>query len=107
MRKLIDIKRRLNDAFLPGVFLLLIVYFGYHAIQGELGLISWLKTEKEITALEIEAAQLAQQRNNLERRVALMSPRGGVDPDLLDEQARFVLGFAHPDEIVIYTDPAP
>ncbi len=97
-----EIRRRLNDAVFPGIVVMLTAYFGYHATQGDLGLISYLHLTKQIEELEIKAADTAAARAELEHRVALISPVGGVDPDLLDEKARYVLGFAHPDDIVIF-----
>lgn len=83
----------------------LIAYFGYHAVQGDLGLLAYLKLSHQIDALEAEAAVVSAERQALEHRVALMSPEG-VDPDLLDERARYDLGFAHPDDLVIFAPAA-
>jgi cell division protein FtsB len=94
------IRRMTLDAILPGIGMCLIAYFSYHAVQGELGLLSYLRLERQIGALEAEAAAVAAERAALEHRVTLMSP-DGVDPDLLDELSRYELGFAHPDDIVI------
>ena len=82
----------------------LIGYFSYHAVQGDLGLLSYLKMDRQIETLEARAASVAQERATLEHRVSLMSP-SGVDPDLLDERARYDLGFAHPQDVVIFTPP--
>jgi cell division protein FtsB len=97
------IGQRLNEAVLPGFFMMLIVYFGYHAIQGDWGLISYLQVNQKITQLEVEAGLIAQERAALEHRVALISHIDGVNPDLLDEQARYMLGFSHPEDLVIFT----
>ena len=94
---------RLNEVVLPGFFMLLIVYFGYHAIQGDWGLIRYLQVDQKIELLEAEATIVADRRTALEHRVALISHIDGVDPDLLDEQARYMLGFSHPDDFVIFT----
>ena len=99
-----ETRRRTFDIILPGVFLCLIAYFGYHAVQGDLGLLSYLKLNRQIETLEVEAASVAQERATLEHRVRLMSPEG-IDPDLLDERARNDLGFAHPEDVVIFTAP--
>ena len=96
------IRRRITEAILPGICLLLIAYFGHHAVQGELGLISYLQLNQKIITLEQDATLVAEQRAELEHRVALLSPNNGVDPDLLDEQARFMLGYSHRDELVIF-----
>jgi cell division protein FtsB len=97
------IGQRMNEAVLPGFFMLLIAYFGFHAIQGEWGLIRYLQVNQKIALLEIEAGEIGAERQALEHRVALISHIDGVDPDLLDEQARYMLGFTHPEELVIFT----
>lgn len=96
------IKRRTLDAVIPGLAMCLIAYFGYHAVQGDLGLLAYLKLSHQIEALEAEAAIVGEERAVLAHRVALMSPNG-VDPDLLDERVRHDLGFVHPDDLVVFT----
>lgn len=97
------IRQMTLDAILPGVVMCLIAYFCYHAVQGELGLLSYVRLERQKPSLEAEAASVAAHRATLEHRVRLMAP-DKVDPDLLDELARYELGFAHPDEIVILNE---
>jgi cell division protein FtsB len=48
--------------------------------------------------LEPEIARLEAQRTALERDVRLLNAR---DPDLIEELAAELLGFAHPDERVV------
>ena len=100
-----ETRRTTKDVVIPGVFMCLIAYFAYHAVQGDLGLLSYLKLTQQIEVLEVKAAAVAEERAALEHRVRLMSPEG-VDPDLLDERARYDLGVVHPDEIVIFLPPA-
>ena len=40
----------------------------------------------------------------MERRTSLLWP-DNLDPDMLSERARAVLGLAHPDDVVIYAIP--
>lgn len=97
------IRQMTLDAILPGVVMCLIAYFCYHAVQGELGLLSYVRLERQKSSLEAEAVAVSAQRAALEHRVRLMAP-DKVDPDLLDELSRYELGFAHPDEIVILNE---
>ena len=83
----------------------LIAYFGYHAVQGDLGLLAYLKLTRQVEVLQAEADVIGEQRAAMEHRVALMSPNG-VDPDLLDERVRYDLGYVHPDDLVIFTPTA-
>ena len=81
----------------------LLAYFGFHAIQGERGILTWLQLDHQIRrttqALEISRAE----ESRLDRRVALLR-RDNLDPDMLDERARVVLNLTAPGEIVIFTD---
>ena len=74
---------------------LLIGYFGVNAFSGNRGLNAKQDIDQQIGALSSELAKLQVEREQWERRVALLKPRG-LDPDLLDERARSLLDFAHP-----------
>ena len=79
-------------------------YFAYHAVQGERGLIAlWHLKHKVETARSLVAESTARRRI-LEHQVSLLN-RSSLDPDMLDERARFMLNYAYPDEVVIPTDP--
>lgn len=82
-----------------------VVYFGYHAIQGDHGLITYRRYGQYIETLQRDYDKTAHERKTLEHRVSLMRPQS-LDPDLLEEQARDVLGFANPNDRVIYLDPS-
>ncbi len=93
-------------AVLLAVCLALIAYFSYHAVEGDHGLHRRAALAKKIALLEAELAALKRERRRIERDVALMTTRARTDPDVLDEQARTLLNYAHPDEIVILRQPA-
>ena len=82
----------------------LLGYFGYHMFVGEFGLESRARLQTEIKTLEGERRGLQALRERIERDVSLMRA-DKLDPDMLDERARAVLNFSHPDEIVIMTNP--
>lgn len=77
-----------------------VFYLGFHAVSGERGVVAWIKEARKLEALEVELAELQSQREALEHKVKLLSA-SSIDPDMLDEQSRRVLGFARPDEVVI------
>jgi len=78
-------------------------YFGFHAIHGDRGLLAL----KQLTASVDEAREVYDQtrleRLTLERKVKLLHP-DSLDPDMLEERARIMLGFGLPDEIVVLPD---
>jgi cell division protein FtsB len=100
-----ELSRRAPGILPPLLGALAFSYFAYHAVEGDRGLRSWMKLRQEIaTARESEAA-LAAERATLEHRVALLRPES-LDRDMLEERARAVLNLAHPDERVIFIEPA-
>ncbi len=80
-------------------FVLSITYFSYHAINGEKGLLTMLKLSKTLEKIEAENAVIKEEREALELKVSKLYPES-LDPDLLDEQARRILGYSKPGEIV-------
>lgn len=94
-------------SFLTGVALYtmaaaFIGYFGVNAYTGKYGLHAQAALDEEIVALTSELARLKQERLALEQRVSLLRPES-LDPDMLDERARFQLEFAHPRDLVRIT----
>jgi len=103
MAILLDIYVRIRRAVPLALGTLLAVYFSYHLVQGEHGLITYLQLKAQVKTIQAELHVLQAEKFRLARRVRLLRP-DSLDPDLLDEQARHMLGFAHPDELVIFTD---
>jgi cell division protein FtsB len=98
-----DAKRRLRSALMPALLGCVVVYFGYHTVQGENGLIAYARKDAMTKRAEIELAELVTERRRLERRANQLRPES-LDPDMLDERARWMLGLAHPDEVIIVPD---
>jgi cell division protein FtsB len=78
-----------------------IAYFAYHAVEGEHGLHKRGLLEQRVRLLEEELAMLTRERQRIEHDVGLITQRAQSQPDLLDEQARALLNFAHPEDIVV------
>jgi cell division protein FtsB len=97
------IRARLK-AFLTGLALYtmaaaIVGYFGVNAYTGKYGLTARQELDQEIVALTSELARLKQERAEGEQRVSLLrSDR--VDPDMLDERARFQLDYVNPHDLV-------
>ncbi len=78
----------------------MISYFTYAAIQGDYGLFRLIQVEAQEQKLQRELAALQAERSVIQNRTRRLSAEY-LDLDLLDEQARKVLGMARGDEIVI------
>jgi cell division protein FtsB len=82
----------------------MIGYFGVNAYTGKYGLNARQELDQEIIALTSELARLKQERTEGEQRVSLLrSDR--VDPDMLDERARYQLDYANPHDLVRINTP--
>ena len=76
-------------------------YFAYHTVQGNRGVLSLVTLMSETNEANETLAELRDQRLTLEARVNVLSP-AHLDPDLMEEQARFVLNAAREDELVLF-----
>jgi len=84
---------------------LLIGYFGINAFSGNHGLNAKQDIDQQIASLSTELATLQVERKQWERRVALLKSRG-LDPDMLDERARVLLDYAHPNDLTLMLRPS-
>jgi len=75
-------------------------YFVFAAIQGDFGHLRRIEVQAEATQLELELKALDVELADLKNRTKRLSD-DYLDMDLLDEQARKILGYIRPDEIVI------
>ena len=79
---------------------LLGLYFTFAAVQGDYGVFRRAEVMAEKRALEAELATLSQEVARMENLTHRLSD-SYLDLDLLDEQARDVLGLIRADELVI------
>lgn len=89
----------------PLLILSVMFYLGFHAVSGERGVIALLQETRRLAELKAELALVKAEHEALERKVHLLSDNS-LDLDLLDEQARRILGMAGQREIVYFTDGA-
>ena len=76
------------------------LYFTFAAVQGDYGLFKRIEVQAEGDALAIELAALEAEVARMENLTVRLSDTF-LDLDLLDQQARDVLGLIRADEIVI------
>ena len=84
---------------------LLVGYFGVNAFSGNHGLKAKQDLEQQVASLSTELGQLQRERKQWERRIALLKSRG-LDPDMLDERARALLDYAHPNDLTLMFGPS-
>jgi cell division protein FtsB len=95
-----DRRMRLRQITVLLLCLGLTAYFAYHAINGRHGLETRSRLIDRSALLEFEIKSLEAVRARLQRDVALLTP-DKPDPDIVEEIAREVLGFVHPDDVVV------
>ena len=101
MKVLAELQQRSRYIIGPVLGVSLFIYFLYHAVQGDRGLIAYWQLANQVEQAVYTSNKLDHKVTNLRHRVSLLSPRT-LDPDMLDERARFMLGYARPSEIVIF-----
>ena len=75
-------------------------YFGYHAVQGDRGLIAWWNLRFELERVDAELTAVSADKQRREHRVKLLRPES-LDRDMLEERARIMLGAVHPDDLIV------
>ena len=94
--------RRLSLGF--GLYILLTfalgMYFTFASVQGDFGLLRRMQINSDSMTLERELAALRAEVAEYRSKTRRLSD-DYLDLDLLDQQARDILGFARADEIVL------
>lgn len=90
----------LRRAGLPAAALILMGFFGYYAVLGPNGMLSYREYSHRLDARQAEYAALDKHRAQLKNRVALLDPRH-ANPDMVDELTRKELNVVHPDEVIV------
>ena len=83
---------------------LVIGYFGVNAFTGNHGLRAQQDLEQQLTAMKGDLMQLKAERAVWERRVSLLRA-DRIDPDMLDERARALIGYADPRDLTLLLNP--
>jgi cell division protein FtsB len=96
-----EIRRRAKHVAGPTLGILAVGYFLYHSVEGDRGILAWMQIRQQIQREEAVLAATRAERKTLEAHVALLR-RDNLDRDMLDEQARRVLGLIGDREIVIF-----
>jgi cell division protein FtsB len=79
---------------------LLIGYFGVNAYTGNHGLRAQKDLDREIAELSFELKHAKAEREQWHRRVSLLRS-DSLDPDMVEERARALLGYVDPRDVVV------
>jgi cell division protein FtsB len=95
---------RLSPYLPTAALAFLIFYFGFQALTGDRGLLSLSQRNEQLAARRAELNQLQIERRDLQARARLLRD-GEISRDLVEERARYLLGFSDPRDYVIRTRP--
>lgn len=90
-----------------GLYLFAAAFIGYFAVNaftGNHGLRAQQEIEQQLALMQTELAQVRGEKAMWERRVALLRS-DKIDPDMLDERARALIGFADPRDVTLLLTP--
>lgn len=76
------------------------LYFTFASVQGDFGIFKRVQIDAEATVLTREKERLAEEVASLENKTKRLSD-DYLDLDLLDQQARDILGLIRSDEIAL------
>jgi len=100
-----DIRTYARQVVGPTLAVSVFAYFAYHAVEGDRGLLAWIQLEQEVEAAQAELTKATRIRETLAHQTELLRSEA-LDPDMLDERARAVLGLIRKDEVIIVMPPA-
>ena len=83
---------------------LFIGYFGVNAFTGAHGLRAQADLDKQLATMDGELAHLKAERAVWEKRVGLLRS-DKIDPDMLDERARALLGYVDSRDVTLLKNP--
>jgi cell division protein FtsB len=100
MKLFVELRQRARHVVGPIIGAALVVYVAYNTVQGDRGLIAYWQLANQVEQARDIQEDLDWQRRRIENRVKLMNSNS-LDADMLDERARFLLGYSRPDEYVV------
>lgn len=95
-----ELRRRSRHVIGPLLGIVAVSYFAYHTVHGDRGVLAYIQMRERVQEAEVRYELLERERNYWEHRVQLLNP-SSIDPDMLDERVRIMLGYARADDLVI------
>lgn len=95
-----EIRKHVRQVIGPALAVTLFAYFAYHAVEGDRGLLAWVKLSQEIDTTQAQLTKITGIRERLEHETSLLRSEA-LDPDMLDERARAQLGVIRRDEMIV------
>ena len=98
-----SLRKGITVSAVSAMVVVIALFFGFHTIAGERGLIARGELDRQIILAQEELALVQKQNTFLSHRIELMR-QGQVDSDILTETARAELGLYAPNDVIITID---
>lgn len=82
---------------------MLCMYFSYHAVFGHRSVLALSSLNAQIETSVAKGDIVSSERQYLEGRVLAMRP-DSMNPDMVEERARTILGYKRVDEVVVLSN---
>ena len=99
-----EFRSRAREVIGPMLGVGAVVYFAYHAVNGDRGLMAWIELKDRLEAAETAAQSVAEERRQIANRVRLLHPEH-LDPDMVEERARVMLNYAYARDVLVMDKP--
>ncbi len=93
------LKKYVSKLLLPLLLVFFLGYISYHTFIGDSGLSKNAVLKSQLSELHADLAGVKEERLLLEKHISLLEKN--IDADMLQETAKKILYYAHPDEIII------
>ena len=95
----VKFKKYLLLSLIPAVFIIFFIYISYHSYISESGYAKNTKLHTQMVTLEEDLEVLRLEKNKLKHHIYLLD---NLDSDMLEEQAKKILYYANPEDIIIH-----
>lgn len=93
-------RKYIVDILAPSICVCGIAYFLFGAFLGPTGYMTLAELEADLTVQQAEIDTLQAHRDYLENHADLLNPKS-LDPDIVDEKVRSMLGYTNQGDIVL------
>lgn len=95
-----ELRQRAKHVVGPFLGIVLVSYFAYHTVHGDRGVLALIQMRERLFIAESRLSKLEFEEARWERKVKLLHPTS-IDPDMLDERVRLMLGYAEANDQIV------
>lgn len=95
-----ELRQRAKHVVGPFLGIVLVSYFVFHTVHGDRGVLALIQMRERLAEAEIRLDVLVTEEARWERKVKLLHP-ASIDPDMLDERVRLMLGYAEANDQIV------